>query len=57
MGFVLARDFLAAFPYWSAGKVAPLKVRELCGRCVLRWNAIANAVAGEPECLEMKSSL
>lgn len=42
MGFVLARDMLPVLARLVTGVPAPLvKVRELCGRCVFVWNAIA----------------
>jgi len=42
MGFVLARDILPVMRADIAGQPRPLmKIRELCGRCVLVWNRIA----------------
>jgi hypothetical protein len=42
MGFVLARDILPIMQAQFSGMPIPLiKVRELCGCCVLVWNAAA----------------
>lgn len=40
-GFVLARDAVLILREALAGKPASIKARELCGRCVFVWDAIA----------------
>ena len=45
MGFVLARDILPVWQAMADGRPLPLlKVRELCGRCVIVWDRIARMV-------------
>lgn len=41
MGFVLARDAIVAIRASLAGQPPPIKVRELCGRCIFIWDRIA----------------
>lgn len=40
MGFVLARDAVVIMEAALAGHRAPIKARELCGKCIFAWDAI-----------------
>jgi len=41
MGFVLARDILLVWQAMLAKRPLPIKVRELCWRCVRVWDGFA----------------